>query len=137
MRKKVKYFPTKNALNIKDSSKELRYRKILRHIGFLLLISCIIFSFCINPYFSAIISNWNSLVAQTVKNLPAMQEIWFHPWVGKIRQRKEWQPTPVFLAGKFHGQRGLESYSPWGHKELDMTKQLTLSLSSVIIINVN
>ena len=72
----VKYFPTKNPLNIKDSSKELRYRKTIRHIGFLFLISCIIFSFCINPYFSAIISNWNSLVAQTVKNLPTMQEIW-------------------------------------------------------------
>ena len=76
MRKKVKYFPTKNPLNIKDSSNELKYRKTVRHIGFLFLISCIIFSFCINPYFSAIISNWDSLVAQTVKNLPAMQEIW-------------------------------------------------------------
>ena len=29
------------------------------------------------------------------------------------------QPTPVFLPGESHGQRSLESYSPWGHKELD------------------
>jgi len=35
-------------------------------------------------------------------------------------------PTPVSLTGEFHGQRSLVSYSPQGHKELDMTKQLTL-----------
>ena len=33
----------------------------------------------------------------------------------------------VFLAGEFHGQRSLVGYSPWGHKELDMTEWLTLS----------
>ena len=38
--------------------------------------------------------------------------------------RKKWQPTPVFLLGKFHGQRSLASYSPWGRKELDMTQRL-------------
>ena len=32
---------------------------------------------------------------------------------------KEWQPTPVFLPGKSHGQRSLAGYSPWGHKELE------------------
>ena len=32
-------------------------------------------------------------------------------------------------AGEFHGQRSLVDYSPWGHKELDMTERLTLSLS--------
>ena len=42
--------------------------------------------------------------------------------------RREWQPTPVFLPGEFQGQRSLVGYSPWGCKELDMTKQLTLSL---------
>ena len=31
------------------------------------------------------------------------------------------QPTPVFLPGKSHGQRGAWGYSPWGHKELNMT----------------
>ena len=48
----------------------------------------------------------------------------FDPWVGKIHWRRNWQPTPVFLPGKFHGQRSLAGYSPWGHKELDMTEQL-------------
>ena len=32
------------------------------------------------------------------------------------------------LAGEFHGQRSLEGYSPWGHKESDMTERLTLSV---------
>ena len=32
------------------------------------------------------------------------------------------QPTPVFLPGESHGQRSLEGYSPWGHKELDTTE---------------
>ena len=40
--------------------------------------------------------SWASLVAQTVKNLPAMQETWFNSRVGKI-WRKDRLPTPVFL----------------------------------------
>ena len=44
------------------------------------------------------------------------------PWVGKVPWRRKWQPTPVFLPGKFHGQRSLVGYSPWGHTELDMTE---------------
>ena len=46
----------------------------------------------------------------------------FAPWVGKISWRREWQPTPVFFPGEFHGQRSLVGYSPWGHKESDMTE---------------
>ena len=43
----------------------------------------------------------------------------FHPYNRKIPWSKKWQPTPVFLPGKFHGQRMFVAYSPWGHKELD------------------
>jgi len=32
------------------------------------------------------------------------------PW------RKKWQPNPIFLPGKSHGQRSLAGYSPWGCK---------------------
>ena len=39
--------------------------------------------------------------------------------------RRKWQPTPVFLSGECHGQRGLVGYSLRGCKELDTTKQLT------------
>ena len=52
----------------------------------------------------------------------------FIPWVGKILWGREWQPTPVFLPGESHGQRSLAGYSPWGHKELDMTEWPPLSL---------
>ena len=46
--------------------------------------------------------------------------------VGKIPWRREWQPTSVFLPGDFCGQRSLADYSLYGHKELDMSKWLTL-----------
>ena len=70
----------------------------------------------------------SSLVVQMVKNLPAMWETGFDPWVGKIPWRRKLQPTPVFLPREFHGQRSLVGYSTCGHKQLDMTEKLTLSL---------
>ena len=48
------------------------------------------------------------------------------PLVGKIPWRTEWQSTPVFLPGEFHGQRSLADYSPWGRQEWDTVEQLTL-----------
>ena len=66
--------------------------------------------------------SWPSLVAQLVKNPPAMLET----WVGKIPWRREWLPIPVFWPGEFHGP-----YSPWGHKESDTTEQLSLSFSQI------
>ena len=56
---------------------------------------------------------------------------WFHPWVGKIPWSRKWQPTPVFLSGKSHGQRSLVGYSPRGHKESDMTERFHFSLSCI------
>ena len=41
--------------------------------------------------------------------------------LGLIPWSRKWQPTPVFLLGKSHGQRSLAGYSPWGHKEADKT----------------
>jgi len=41
----------------------------------------------------------------------------FDPWVRKIPWRQKWQPTPVFLPGKSHGQGRLAGYSPWDCKE--------------------
>ena len=57
----------------------------------------------------------DSLGAQMVKNLPAIWET----WVWKIPWRREQLLIPAFWPGEFHGL-----YSPWGHKELDMTEQL-------------
>ena len=45
----------------------------------------------------------------------------FKHWVGKISWRREWQPTPVFLPGKSHGQRSLKGYTLWDCKESDRT----------------
>ena len=47
-----------------------------------------------------------------------MQDMWFDSLVRKIPWRKKWQPTPVFLPGKSHGQRNLAGYSPWGHTRI-------------------
>ena len=70
----------------------------------------------------------DSLVDQVIKSLPVMQETQVQFLVGKIPWRREWQPTPVFLPGEFHGQRNLAGYRPWGRQQLDMTEWLTLSL---------
>ena len=67
-------------------------------------------------------------VAQLVKICLQCWRPGFSPWVGKIPWRREGLPTPVFWPGIFHGL-----YSPWGHKELDMTGQLSLSLKLLII----
>ena len=40
------------------------------------------------------------------------------PWVGKIPWRRKWQPTPLSLPGKSHGQMSLVGYSPWGCKRV-------------------
>ena len=45
--------------------------------------------------------------------------------LGKIPQKRKWQPTPVFLPGNSHGQRSLAGYSPQGPKELETIEQLT------------
>ena len=60
-----------------------------------------------------------------VKNLPATQETRVRSLGQKDPLRKKWLSIPVFLPAEFHGQRSLVGYSPRGHKESDMTEQLT------------
>ena len=48
----------------------------------------------------------------------------FYPWVGKIPWRKKWQPIPVFLPGKSHGQRNLGGLPSIGLQVSDTTWQL-------------
>ena len=63
------------------------------------------------PYY---MSSWGFPRGSVVKNLPACrrlaEEMRFDP------SSRKWQPTPVFLPGKSHGQWSLEGFSPWGHK---------------------
>ena len=68
---------------------------------------------------------WVSLVAQLVKNPPAMLETWVQSWVGKAPWRRERLLTPVFWPGEFHGL-----YSPWSCKESDTTEWFSLLESS-------
>ena len=58
----------------------------------------------------------------------------FSPWVRKIPWRRKWQPTPVFLPGKSHGQKRLAGYSPWSHKVLDTTEWLSIHSHTFILI---
>ena len=64
-------------------------------------------------------------MAEAVKNLFAMWDTGVRSLVGKIRWRRKWLPTTVYLPGKSHGQRSLAGYSPCGRKESDKTEQLT------------
>ena len=54
----------------------------------------------------------------------------FNPWVRKIPWRRKWQPIPVSLSGKSHGQRSLAGYSPRGHNESDMTQWLNTNIET-------
>ena len=55
------------------------------------------------------------------KHLPIqdLQEMWVRSLGQEGPLEEEMQPTPVFLPGKFHGQRSLAGYSPKCHKESD------------------
>ena len=53
------------------------------------------------------------------------KEMWVQSLGREILWRRKCLPTRVFLPGKFHGQRSLESSSLWGGKELYMTERLT------------
>ena len=68
-----------------------------------------------------------SIVAQLVKNPPAMRKIWVRSRVGKIPWRRERLPIPIFWPGEFHGL-----YSLWGRKESDTTEQLSLTSLNLI-----
>ena len=78
-----------------------------------------------------------------VKNLPAnareIRDVDLIPGSGRCPGGGKWQPIPKFLHGKFHGQRSLAGYSPWGHKKLDITEVIehscTHSVSSVQLLS--
>ena len=68
---------------------------------------------------------WDSQVVLVVKHKPAdagAMRHWFDPWVRKIPWRKAWQPTPISLPGKSHGQWFLVGYSSQGLKESNTTE---------------
>ena len=63
-----------------------------------------------------------------VKNLPPMQEtlvLSLGPEGSRSRRRRKWQPTPIFLPGKSHGERSPRGYSPWNHKSQTQLRDKT------------
>ena len=52
-------------------------------------------------------------------------------WLRHLTWRRQWQPTPVLLPGKSHGQKSLIGCSPWGHKESDTTERLHFHFSCI------
>ena len=61
-----------------------------------------------------------SLVAQTVKRLPTMQETWVQSLGREDPLEKEMAPHSSTLAWKIPWARSLVGYSPWSSKELEM-----------------
>ena len=65
-----------------------------------------------------------------------------NPWVRKNPWRRKWHPTPVFLSGKFHGQRNLAGYIPWspkrfGHNLATEQKRFTLKKNENVFENIH
>ena len=75
----------------------------------------------------------DSLVAQTVKSLPAMWETRVQSLGQEDPCRRKWQPAPVFLPGKSHGGRSLAGYIRSG-KQLDPTERLHFHFLSYVYI---
>ena len=71
----------------------------------------------------------SSLGAQLIKNPPAMWETWVWSLVGKFPWRRVWLPIPVFWPGEFH-----RLYSPWAHKESDMTERFHFTVYSCHVL---
>ena len=74
-----------------------------------------------------------TLSGLVVKNPPAIAgAVGLIPGLGRAPGRRKWQPTPVFLPGKSHGQRNLAGHSPWSHQESYMTEDACPYMSRVI-----
>ena len=73
--------------------------------------------------------HWASQEALVVKNPPAkagdIRDTGLIPGLGRSPWRRAWQPTALLMPRESQGQRRLAGYSPWGHKELDMTEWLS------------
>ena len=79
------------------------------------------------------VGGWGFPGGAVVKNLPAnaggTRDVLLIPGLGGPPEEKRLQPAPVFLLEKSHGQKSLVGYSPQGHKESDMTEQLSTGIT--------
>ena len=70
-----------------------------------------------SPYNHTWLPSWHS-GKESVCQCRRLKRWGFNSWVRKIPRRRKWQPTPVLLLGKPHGQRNLVGYSPWGRERV-------------------
>ena len=87
-------------------------------------------NFCILPYVIYGLPRWLS----GKESVCQCRRPGFGSWVGKIPWRRKWQPTPVFLPGKFHGQRSLVGCSPCGRRRV-AHNLVTIQQPYIIIFN--
>ena len=70
-------------------------------------------------------------MVQLVKSPPAntgdTQDVGSIPGSGRSSGEEKWQLIPVSLPRKFHGQKSLAGFSPWGRKESDITEYHVIS----------
>ena len=76
-------------------------------------------------------------MAQLVTNLPAMQETCVQSLGWKDLPEKKMATHSSILAWRIPCQRSLGSYSPWGCKELDITKWLSFTFNNLFILSIN
>ena len=75
-------------------------------------------------------------MAQQVKNSSCnegdVRDAGSVPGLERFPWRRKWQPTPVFLPEKSHGQRSLAGYSPKGGKESDTIEQINTHIHTTL-----
>ena len=85
---------------------------------------CSLPGFSIHGIFQAKVLEWDA-IAFSACQFRRHKSYIFNSWLRKTFWSGKWQPSPIFLPGKSHGQRSLAGYSLWSGKQLDMTQQLS------------
>ena len=80
---------------------------------------------CYPPWASQVVLVMNNLLCRRHKRCR------FGSWVGMILWNRKWKPAPVFLPGRFHGQRNLVGHNPWGRTESDTAEHTLIFPSHV------
>ena len=70
----------------------------------------------------SVINAYPNQLAQTVRNLPAVRETWIRSLGWEEPLEKEMATNSSIIAWRIPWTEGPGGYSPWGHKESDMTE---------------
>ena len=97
-------------------------------------LSCFYFINVLKLIFIGVLLLWRLRGKESACQCRSHSRCGFDSWIRKSPWRREWQPTPVLVPEKFHGQRSLAGYSPWGCKELDITERLSTNAQSCFTI---